>query len=101
MNAEKPIDTFWYDIEPSYVRGRRTKNNNLDRIEFGMMDNRGYGLTISQRGGEYYCVMAAMPSELSQEFRVEFVEGSARLVGLVRGEECYMEKLHIRFAPAG
>ena len=62
LNAEKPIDTFWYDIEPSYVRGRRKKNNNLDRIEFGMMDNRGYGLKISQRDGVYYCKMAAMPS---------------------------------------
>ena len=101
LNADMPIDTFWFDIEPSYVRSRRKKKNNLDRIEFGMMDNRGYGLKISQRNGVYYCKMAAMPNKLSQEFRVVYVEGSARLVGLVRGEECYMEKLHIRFAPAG
>ena len=91
-----PIHTFWFDVEPSYVRKRRKKGNVLDRVEFGIMDPRGYGLNISQRNGTYYCSMAAMPAAQRQEFTVVWVDGNPRLVGRVGGSAAYIEKLYIQ-----
>ena len=35
-----------------------------------MLDGRGYGLTITQRDGDTFASMNAMPKELAQEFKV-------------------------------
>ena len=46
--------------------------------------------------GETVFVMVAMPSELKQQFKIAWVNGAPRFVGVVNGVECYMEKLYIK-----
>lgn len=79
------------------AQARRKKGKNLDRIEFGMLDGRGYGLSVVKRDGEYYATMAAMPADQKQEFRMVWLDSGPRLVGMINGTECYMEKMCVLY----
>eukprot|EP00747_Dinoflagellata_sp_TGD_P168328 gnl/TRDRNA2_/TRDRNA2_194480_c0_seq1.p1 gnl/TRDRNA2_/TRDRNA2_194480_c0~~gnl/TRDRNA2_/TRDRNA2_194480_c0_seq1.p1 ORF type:complete len:214 (-),score=40.90 gnl/TRDRNA2_/TRDRNA2_194480_c0_seq1:224-865(-) len=90
------INQFWYDITPSYIESHRKSGTQHDKCEFGMLDRQGYGLSVSQKGGDTYAEMTAMPKELKQDFKVVFVDGVPRFLGKVNGKEVYLEKLFIK-----
>jgi hypothetical protein len=53
-------------------------------------------LAVEKRDGAYFATMAAMPAELKQEFKLVWVGGNPRLVGIINGVECHMEKMYIK-----
>jgi len=90
------INQFWFDITPSYIQSHRKNGVLHDRCEFGMLDRLGFGLSVTQRGGETYASMNAMPKELKQDAKVVWVDGVPRLIGTVNGKQVYMEKMYIK-----
>ena len=54
-----------------------------------------HSLDVKASGGSVTCSMTAMPKELKQDFKLVWVGDSPRLVGVVNGVECWMEKLWV------
>jgi hypothetical protein len=104
LATKEPIEQFWFDIEPSYVKKHRKKKTRDDAVKMNFLEKSGFGLTVSiDNSGEQSslgCTMNGMPKHLKQEFRLVWCgPRDPRLVGLVKGRSCYMEKLHFSCRP--
>jgi hypothetical protein len=42
------IDSYWLDLEPSYIKSARKKGRLHDRDEFGYWDNKAYGFAVKK-----------------------------------------------------
>ena len=51
-------------------------------------------LAIEKRGSDLFATMNAMPADLKQDFKVVWVGNNPRLLGVIQGKQCYMEKMY-------
>lgn len=48
LDAKKPVDVYWLDIDPAYVAAARKKGVTTDRVDVRKQENMGWGLMTCQ-----------------------------------------------------
>ena len=115
FDTDDPLDYFWYDNAPDFVKKRRKQGVLSDRIEMTGFEKKGFGLSINDNRasteGVVIAKMVAMPDSVfvgapdvdgpfglltPGEFRLENCEdGVARFLTVINNQQCFAEKVYI------
>lgn len=115
FDTNDPLDYYWYDNAPDFVKKRRKKGVLSDRIEMSVFEKTGFGLSIDDKRaaaeGVVIAKMVAMPdsvfagasdvdgpfgSLVPGEFRLENCEdGVERFLTVINNQQCFAEKVYI------
>ena len=115
FDTNDPIDYYWYDNAPDFVKKRRKKGILTDRIEMSSFEKTGFGLSIDDKKaaaeGVVIAKMVAMPDSVFAgaskvdgpfglltpgEFRLEHCEdGVDRFLTVIDKQQCFAEKVYI------
>lgn len=67
IDAKKPVDVYWLDIDPEYVKANRKKGIQTDRSDLNMIENKmAYGISceaVSGKAETYFCRLVALSSK--------------------------------------
>ena len=115
FDTDDPLDYYWYDNAPDFVKKRRKQGVLSDRIEMTGFEKKGFGLSINDNRasteGVVIAKMVAMPDSVfvgapdvdgpfglltPGEFRLENCEdGVARFLTVINNQQCFAEKVYI------
>jgi Domain of unknown function (DUF4833) len=97
LKAEKPIDAYWLDQDPEYVKAARASGKQDDRVELGMFESKlAYGLSwteVKDKPGRYKLNMVAVPKQHIEVYIDE--NGDVVAETTIDGKACRLERIYV------
>ena len=97
LRKDKPMDVYFWDLEPSYVAKNRKKGKMHDRGELNMIErNLAYGVTcepIKGEEGAYSMALVALPK---RKGILKMVDGLPKAILEINGQQCYLQSIFVQ-----
>jgi len=98
LKKSKPIDVYWLDIDPEYVKANRAKGIQTDRCELNYIDTTmAYGLSFEESkktSGEYIIKLVSVPDRPVRLF-VNSTSHAAFGTLTINKKECRLRKIYV------
>lgn len=96
LNAEKPVDVYWQDIDPAYVAANRKAGKMDDRSDLNMIESQfAYGVSTkpAAKAGEYEVHLVALPDRACVELLDD--KGLPQIRITLNGKQCYLVRVYV------
>ncbi len=98
LDATKPVDVYWLDVDPEYIKANRAKGVMTDRSDLNVFESQfAYGLstTAAAKAGEFLLKLVALPKQVITVF-IDAATGRVRARTTISGRECDLEKVFVQ-----
>jgi len=95
LNSKSPLDVYWLDIDPEYVKKARAKGKQDDREDLNMFEKQfAYGIKVEATGdGAYKISLVALPARIATLFMTP--DGKAQLNIEISGKQCRLQRIYV------
>lgn len=96
LDADTPMDVYWLDIDPEYIKANRKKGKNDDRVDLGMIEKKmAYGLSASETAagsGEFNIKLVALSE---RQVIIKLVDGKPKSYLMINGALCEVSIIYV------
>jgi len=99
LKSDKPVEVYWQDIDPEYVKKARSNGVTSDRNELNYIEKTmAYGLSFTPADGKpkgYYTVkLVSFPDRLVTVWRDKST-GKCRANIAINGKQCELDQIYV------
>lgn len=99
LSVDKPVDVYWQDIDPEYMKKNRASGVKSDRSDLNYIEKTmAYGLSSSPADGKpsgYYSVkLVSFPDRLVTVWK-DSTSGKCRAQIAINGKQCDLKRIYV------
>jgi hypothetical protein len=96
LAVKQPVDVYWMDVDPAYVKKARAKGRESDRVDLNYMEKTmAYGLSAKAIDGEAGAYTIKLVAFGDRAIKVYLKEGKIIAEMTVSGQQCNLQCIDI------